>query len=267
MATLDADKRGLVTCYYSGPIEDPSYNATSGDSGIRLWIATSETTFEQISWQPGMPSWIVERQWTGLNGHAQPACNGWSSGSVTYAMFVDQDDQVAFYWNDHGSDGRNNPVHPMNTWEKGASLRVSHPRLSSDLVQRLSTFQPSIRLQVSVTGMAAICSPARRTTAPFSAGTLPSMPKTRQSPAVRFHRCPAMGAQPTRRWHRGRFLLRSAWTGNTKSWSSTRRKATTSQCSPAMSVMASGRQRRYPSRTSERRERCVQKDGWTSYLG
>lgn len=123
IATLDADKRGLVACYYSGPIDDPSYNASSGDSGIRLFVATSETTFEQLSWQPGMSSWVVEQQWTGLNGRAQPACNGWSAGSVTYAMFVDQDDQVAFYWRDHGNGPNNDPTHPMNTWVK-ASLNI-----------------------------------------------------------------------------------------------------------------------------------------------
>lgn len=119
ITTFDADKRGLVTCYYNGPIADPSYNESSGDSGIRLFVATSETTFEQISWQPGMSSWVIEQQWTGFNGHAQPACNGWSPGSVTYAMFVDQDDQVAFYWRDHGDGDDGDPNHPMNTWVKG----------------------------------------------------------------------------------------------------------------------------------------------------
>lgn len=126
VGVLDADKVGLVSCYYNGPIDDQSYNSTSGDSGIRLFVATSETTFEQISWQPGMPSWVSEQQWNGFNGRAQPTCNGWSTGTVTYAMFVDEDDQVAFYWRDHGEAGRaHDSNHPLNTWMKGRALLTS----------------------------------------------------------------------------------------------------------------------------------------------
>ena len=144
ITTLDADKCGLVACYYNGPIDDPSYNASSGDSGIRLFVATSESTFQQLAWQPGMQSWVIEQQWTGLNGHAQPACNGWSPGSVTYAMFVDDDDQVAFYWRDHGDDDDDDESHPMNTWVKGQSPNPGcYHCLKTDVQKPRSTSQPS----------------------------------------------------------------------------------------------------------------------------
>ena len=121
-----------MTCDYTGPIDDPSYNASSGDSGIRLWVATSLTTFVQISWQPGMSSWIVEQQWTGFNGHAQPACNGLSPSTVTYVMFVDQKDQVAFYWNDHGKRSGSDRKHSMGKWKEGMLLRLEQLRMFAD---------------------------------------------------------------------------------------------------------------------------------------
>lgn len=119
ITTLDSNRSGLIACYYDGPVDSDSYNSSSDYSSIRLFVATGETTFEQLSWQPGMSSWVIEQQWSGMNGHAQPACNGWSPGSVTYVMFVDEDDQVAFYWRDHADEGDGDEDHPMNTWVQG----------------------------------------------------------------------------------------------------------------------------------------------------
>lgn len=96
--TLDADRVGLQACFYEGPIDGVDLNGTQPISGIRIWVATSETTFDQMAWRNGLPTWTFEQTWTNLNGYASPACFGWAPGTVTYVAFVDLQDAVNLYW-------------------------------------------------------------------------------------------------------------------------------------------------------------------------
>ena len=97
--TLDSGPVGLQVCFYEGPIDNVNLNGTDPHSGMRLWIATSETTFAQYAWRAGLPSWVPEQSlWIDLNGHASPACYGWGKGSTTYVMFVDNQNDVQLYW-------------------------------------------------------------------------------------------------------------------------------------------------------------------------
>lgn len=95
---LDADKIGLDACFYAGPIDNVDLNGTLPDSGIRLFVATGETTFNQLAWRSGLPSWTWEQSWEDLNGHASPACYDLAGGNVTYVMFVGQQNAIELYW-------------------------------------------------------------------------------------------------------------------------------------------------------------------------
>lgn len=95
---FDSDRVGLAVCFYEGPIENANLEDTEPESGIRLWIATDETTFDQYAWRAGLPQWVWEETLHELNGHAAPGCFGWGSGTTTYTMFVDVDDNIQLYW-------------------------------------------------------------------------------------------------------------------------------------------------------------------------
>lgn len=94
---LDADRIGLKSCLYLGPITDVSTEVTTGH-GNRLFVATSETTFGQYAWYPDMSQWILEKTWPNVNGHASPACYGWGKGHTFYTWFVNLENNINMYW-------------------------------------------------------------------------------------------------------------------------------------------------------------------------
>jgi hypothetical protein len=102
ISTLDSERVGLQACFYDGPIDgvgSVSLNGTDPTSGMRIFVATSETTFAQYAWRSGLPSWVQEQSnWSGVNGQATPACFGWAAGGTTYVMFVDEENAVHLYW-------------------------------------------------------------------------------------------------------------------------------------------------------------------------
>ena len=93
--TLDSERVGLRVCFYDGPIGNLSL---AGTDGLRLWVATSETTFEQWVWRSGLPDWLYEQTWRDMNAHASPACNPWMKGTTDYIAFVNAADMVDVYW-------------------------------------------------------------------------------------------------------------------------------------------------------------------------
>ena len=98
LKALDSAQVGLKACLYFGPIANADLAGTDPMTGIRLFVASSETTFEQLSWRPGMPQWIWEQSWQDKNGHATPGCYNWAAGQTTYTMFVDLDDNIELFW-------------------------------------------------------------------------------------------------------------------------------------------------------------------------
>jgi hypothetical protein len=97
ISVFDADRVGLKACLYLGPIAGVPSDETVGH-GTRLFVATSEGTFEQLSWYPGMESWVLEQPWHDLNGHASPACFGWGIGHTFYAWFVNAQNTIDMWW-------------------------------------------------------------------------------------------------------------------------------------------------------------------------
>lgn len=96
---LDAERIGLQACFYQGPIAGVDLNGTDPTSGIRIFVATSETAFDQYAWRSGLESWVKEQSsWESVNGHATPGCFGWSAGWTTYVMFVGMENEVQLWW-------------------------------------------------------------------------------------------------------------------------------------------------------------------------
>jgi hypothetical protein len=89
----DADMIGLQACYWGNFYGDSDYtfangfnatpsNLTSHPTGMHLWYADSDTTFQQYSWDTGLIQWVNDNQtWHNMNGHAGVGCQTWESGT------------------------------------------------------------------------------------------------------------------------------------------------------------------------------------------
>ena len=143
---FDAERVGLQACFYQGPIAGVEFNGTDRTSGMRIFVATSETTFDQYAWRPGLASWTKEQSsFESMNGHATPGCFGWAAGWTTYVMFVGSQNDIQLWWSvsliqlhrfeiltylcrrDTSYEVQGSATHPLNTWVQGWSLvKVSY---------------------------------------------------------------------------------------------------------------------------------------------
>ena len=98
ITALSSNNIGLHSAFYAGPILNYDKTFAEHTSGVRVWIPRSETTFDQMAWRPGLPKWIYEQSWQGMNGHVTPVSNEISGGSTSYIMFVNEHNQLQLYW-------------------------------------------------------------------------------------------------------------------------------------------------------------------------
>lgn len=89
----DVDMIGLQACYWGNFYGDSDYtfadgfnathsNLTTNPTGMHLWYADSDTTFQQYSWNTGQTQWVNDNQtWHNMNGHAGVGCQTWESGT------------------------------------------------------------------------------------------------------------------------------------------------------------------------------------------
>lgn len=88
----------MAAGFYAGTIGDLDLKGTSAFSGTRVLVGTSATTFEQYSWRPGLPQWVYEKTWPGMNAEAVPAMYGWAAGHTFYATFIDEQNDAVVWW-------------------------------------------------------------------------------------------------------------------------------------------------------------------------
>lgn len=72
--------------------------STSTESpAIRIWYASSNSTFEEYLWRSGETVWTWQRQWKGYSGTAGIACNVQVDSSGTYVALVNADGRVEIW--------------------------------------------------------------------------------------------------------------------------------------------------------------------------
>jgi hypothetical protein len=89
----DADVIGLQACSWGNFYGDSDYVYAAGfnttnqsvaiaPTGMHLWYADSDTTFQQYSWYTGATQWSNDNNtWHNVNGHATVGCQTWVSGT------------------------------------------------------------------------------------------------------------------------------------------------------------------------------------------
>lgn len=88
---------GLQACYWGNFYGDSDYtfsdgfnatnpNTTIAPTGMHLWYADSDTSFQQYSWYTGQDQWSHDNQtWDDLSGRAGVGCQTWESGTSMIA--------------------------------------------------------------------------------------------------------------------------------------------------------------------------------------
>lgn len=108
----DADQVGMQACWYGNDYGDSDYSHTqlpssngpdgnasnSNQVGMNIWYASDDTTFQWLGWRDGETSWQHQGNFTHMNGHAGVGCYSWGPGTVTYAMFVNSENQTNIFW-------------------------------------------------------------------------------------------------------------------------------------------------------------------------
>lgn len=146
LKVYDADQVGMQACWYGSDYGDSDYVHTplpedqsgsdSGEganTGMHMWYASNETTFQQLGWRFGDEEWLHQETWTGKNGHAGVACYSWAEdSSTTYAMFVNQENTVEVWWRDTNLNHTETDDHPLNEWTN-ASIAINNANSATSL--------------------------------------------------------------------------------------------------------------------------------------
>lgn len=97
----DGDLVGMTAC-----------SGTGNDNPIRLFYASSNTTFEEYLWNMQDDTWRRLRSWEGFNGAAAVRCyigsdNNTDRGANRYLILMNSNNQIEFWYQnkDDGSQG------------------------------------------------------------------------------------------------------------------------------------------------------------------
>ncbi|KAF2133634.1 hypothetical protein P153DRAFT_282218 [Dothidotthia symphoricarpi CBS 119687] len=104
--------------YKTFPTNDGSNNTVEFDNniGMNIWVPIDDSTFEQYSWYAGKEDWVLIQRWRGFNTHAGVGCYSWGPTSTTYAMLVNQANDVEIHWKDTSNVTKASTDHPINAW-------------------------------------------------------------------------------------------------------------------------------------------------------
>ncbi|KAE9991194.1 hypothetical protein EG327_000315 [Venturia inaequalis] len=143
LKVYDADRVGLQACHYGSfdgdtEVDNLPWSESAGSyalqqTGMHLWYADTENTFQQYYTYENMTSWIQQKKWTGMNGHGGVSCYSWHPGSKTYAMFVNQDNVVETWWKDTNSSLASTNKHPMSAWTNTTDIAIPNVYPSTSL--------------------------------------------------------------------------------------------------------------------------------------
>jgi hypothetical protein len=130
---------GLQACYWGDFFGDTDYidgnfstNKTIIPTGIHIWYADTNTSFQRYSYIVGQDQWQYDTRFPNQNGQAGVGCQTWESGTVYYISMVDLDDNINIWWKDSNSSNPSTPNHPINQWTKSNIVIPNvHPSTST----------------------------------------------------------------------------------------------------------------------------------------
>jgi hypothetical protein len=94
-------------------------------AGMNMWFALDNATFQQYAWYSGSNEWKPINKWSGFSTQAGVGCYSWGPGTTQYAMMVNKDAAVEFYWKEtNQSSALNSDSHPINSWENASSAAI-----------------------------------------------------------------------------------------------------------------------------------------------
>ncbi|KAF2402645.1 hypothetical protein EJ06DRAFT_528740 [Trichodelitschia bisporula] len=145
LKAFDDDSVGLQACWYGNFYGDSDYSkfptvngdkntlAYSSQFGMHLWFPSDATTMEQYGYYEGQKTWISQRKWPGINGHAGVGCYSWGPGTVSYAMMVNLQNTIEFWWKDTNSSLPSTESHPIQSWQNATGAAINNVWPSTSL--------------------------------------------------------------------------------------------------------------------------------------
>jgi hypothetical protein len=128
LKAYDSPSSGLQACwkgnYYGDsdfskfPTPDGQQNTTPYEEriGMNIWFASDDSTFQQYVWYNGQTTWAALPPWQGKNAHAGVGCYSWGTGTTTYAMMANKNNDVEIWWKDTNTNLTSKENHPINSW-------------------------------------------------------------------------------------------------------------------------------------------------------
>lgn len=83
---------------------------------MNIWVPIDESTFQQYTWYAGQTTWALVQPWRGFNTRAGVGCYSWGPSTTTYAMLVNNFNDVELHWKDTNTSAPSPATHPINSW-------------------------------------------------------------------------------------------------------------------------------------------------------
>ncbi|KAJ4341714.1 hypothetical protein N0V95_007147 [Ascochyta clinopodiicola] len=139
LKVYDSPSSGLQACWkgdYYGDSDFTNFPTNTGKpneipfdnrQGMNIWYALDNSTFQQYAWYAGNDDWQQIKKWQGFSTQAGVGCYSWGAGTTQYAMMVNKDEDVEFYWKDSDTNTTtqvHNDFHPINSWENATGATI-----------------------------------------------------------------------------------------------------------------------------------------------
>ena len=115
--------------YKKFPTIDGDVNTVPFDNrlGMNIWYANDNSTYNEYAWYAGSPDWKFIQKWPGFNTQAGVGCYSWGAGTTQYAMMVNKDEDVEFWWKDTDTNSSTmitNDKHPYNVFQNASGAAI-----------------------------------------------------------------------------------------------------------------------------------------------
>ncbi|KAK5948904.1 hypothetical protein OHC33_009990 [Knufia fluminis] len=136
----DADAVGMQACYfgnYYGSLvnyNDANFSTSNStpSTGMNIWYAAEDTTFEQYEWTTGQSQWSHTRTWPNMNTHAGIGCQSWLTNTTSYVFMINSNNTLNIWWKDIDTNKTSTPSHPIDAYTLAPLIAINdvHPSTS-----------------------------------------------------------------------------------------------------------------------------------------